>query len=200
MLKQSKLVDDGIVKAEKLDLKSAENIAETIITQVDAWCYEIDVVGSIRRMKDYVHDIDFVVLPKFDGDWNNLKSTVLTMMDTKPILKGDQILRAWLKMTNGEYVQIDFYRATPENYGAIKLVRTGSALHNIWLAKRAIRLGLRFLYSKGVIDGRQRVIAGVVEADVLKALNLNWIEPDKREIGADGQPIWWKKERARYIT
>jgi DNA polymerase (family 10) len=192
VLKQSKLVDDDFVKAEKLDLKSAENIAETIVTQVDAWCDEIDIVGSIRRMKNYVHDIDFVVLPKSDKDWNNLKNTVLTMMDTKPILKGDQILRAWLKMTNGEYVQIDFYRATAENYGSVKLMRTGSAENNIFLAKLAIKKGLRWLHTKGIINAsNERVIAGETEVGVFTALGLPFIEPSQREI-VGGKPLWWK--------
>ena len=190
-MKQDKLFpEDKVQVVEQLDLKSADNIAETTITEVDAWCEKIDVVGSIRRCKPFVHDIDFVVLPKDSNSWSNLRKTVLTMMDTKPIFKqGDQVIRALLALTDGKYVQIDFYRCTPENYGSIKLMRTGSAEHNVWLAKYAIKRGLRWLHTKGVCKG-DTIIAGSDEAEIFKALGLRWIEPSSREIDLDDEPVW----------
>ena len=200
MLKQSKLVpEEEVTVIEKLDLKSAENIAETVVSQVDAWCEKIDIVGSIRRCRPYVHDIDFVVLPKREGDWDILRKTVLTMMDTKPVFKqGDQVIRALLALADEKYVQIDFYRCTPDNYGVQKLIRTGSANHNIFLAKLAIKQGRHLLYSKGVCEG-SAVLAGSDEVGVFTTLGLKWIEPNLREIGTDGKPVWdWKKYQLRY--
>jgi DNA polymerase/3'-5' exonuclease PolX len=195
-VKQGKLFpEDEVQVVEQLDLKSAENIAETTITEVDAWCERIEVVGSIRRHRPYVHDIDFVVQPKVGGaGWGQLRGTVFTMMDTKPVFKsGDQIIRALLALSDGKYVQIDFYRCTPDNYGSIKLMRTGSAEHNVWLAKQAIKQNLRWLHTKGLCDGNV-VLAGSKEEDIFRFLNLKWIEPELREIGADGKPIWkWEK-------
>ncbi len=193
-MKQDKLFpEDNVQIVEQLDLKSAGNIAETTITEVDAWCEKIDVVGSVRRCRPYVHDIDFVVLPKDNGSWSNLRKTVLTMMDTKPIFKqGDQVIRALLALADGKYVQIDFYRCTSDNYGSIKLMRTGSAMHNVFLAKFAIKQGLRWLHTKGVCKG-DLVIAGRDEQEVFRALTLGWIEPAEREIGSNGKPVWWKE-------
>lgn len=190
MSKQDKLFpEDNIQVVKQLDLKFAENLAETIICQVDAWCEKIDIVGSIRRCRPLVHDIDFVVIPKSEGDWANLRKTVLTMMDTKPVFKGgDQIIRALLALAGNEYVQIDLYRCTSGNYGVQKLIRTGSAEHNIWLAKLAIKQDLRLLYSKGVCDG-DTVVAGSGEIECLRALNLEFIPPIEREI-KDGKPVW----------
>jgi len=193
MMKQSKLEPKEEVRTvEQLDLKSATNISKMVITQVDAWCEKIEVVGSIRRLRPFVHDIDFVVLPKAEDSWNNLRKTVLTMLDTKPIFKqGDQVIRALLALESSEYVQIDFYRCTPDNYGSIKLMRTGSALHNVWLAKLAIKRGLRWLHTKGVCKGDQ-VLAGSDEREVFHALTLGYIEPSEREI-VNGKPVWWKE-------
>lgn len=201
MLKQTKLEpEEEVTMIEQLDLKSAQNIAETVVIQVKVHCKEIDVVGSIRRCRPYVHDIDFVVLPKEselctrDDSWINLRQTVLKVMDAKPVFKhGDQIIRALLALADGKYVQIDFYRCTPNNYGIQKLIRTGSAEHNVFLAKSAIRLGLRLLYSKGLCNG-DRVIAdtGSNEKDIFYALGLEWIEPSKREM-INGKPVWWKQ-------
>jgi len=195
MMKQTKLDStEDVTIVEQLDLKSASNIAEMVITQVDAWCEKIEVVGSIRRCRPFVHDIDFVVLPKKADSWNMLRKTVLTMMDTKPIFKqGDQVIRALLALESSEYVQIDFYRCTPENYGSIKLMRTGSAEHNIWLAKLAIKSGLRWLHTKGLCKGDQ-VIAGSDERLIFSSLAFYYVEPTEREI-VNGEPMWWKNER-----
>ncbi len=190
-MKQDKLFqEDNVQVVEQLDLKSADNIAETIIHQLDAWCERIEVVGSIRRCKAVVHDIDFVVLPKRAGDWEKMRTQCLTMMDTKPIFKrGDQIIRALLKLAYEKYIQIDFYRCTSDNYGVQKLVRTGSAEHNVWLAKLAIKQNLRLLYSKGVCDG-DTVIAGSGEKECFNALNLEFIPPQEREVESENKPVW----------
>jgi DNA polymerase/3'-5' exonuclease PolX len=190
MMKQTKLEPENEVRTvEQLDLKSAGNIAEMVITQVDAWCEKIEVVGSIRRCRPFVHDIDFVVLPKEADSWNMLRNTVLTMMDTKPIFKqGDQVIRALLALESSEYVQIDFYRCNPANYGSIKLMRTGSAEHNIFLAKLAIKQGLRWLHTKGICKG-EMVLAVTDEIGIFRMLNLEFIPPEEREM-KDGKPVW----------
>jgi DNA polymerase/3'-5' exonuclease PolX len=102
------------------------------------------------------------------------------------------VIRALLALADEKYVQIDFYRCTPDNYGVQKLIRTGSAEHNIWLAKLAIKQDLRLLYSKGVCEG-DTVLAGGDEVDVFRMLNLDFIPPIEREI-KNGKPIWDHKK------
>jgi DNA polymerase (family 10) len=193
MSKQSKLFgeDEEIKKVEKLDLKTAENIASTIASLVDAWCQKIEVVGSIRRKRPEIHDIDLVVLTyedEHDEHWKGLKDSMITFAGVKVVLNGDEIFRTLMPLEGGEWVQVDFYRAKPETYGIHKLIRTGSAEHNVYLAKLAIKKGMRLQYSKGLMkDGE--VIAGKNESDVLHGLGLPWIPPELREI-ISGKPAW----------
>lgn len=73
-------------------------------------------------------------------------------------------------------------------FGIHKLIRTGSAEHNQWLATYAITKGMRVKYSEGLIkDGK--VVAGETEEGVFDALGLSCPEPEKREV-ADGKPVW----------
>ena len=84
--------------------------------------------------------------------------------------------------------QVDFYRAKPATFGIHLLIRTGSALHNCWLAAYAITKGMRLKYSEGLIkDGAS--IAGEDEKGVFAALGLPCPLPNQREI-ADNKPVW----------
>jgi DNA polymerase (family 10) len=182
--------DEEIKKVEKLDLKTAENIAGMVISLVDAWCKKIDVVGSIRRKRPEIHDIDFVVLTYEDEHnehWKGLKDTMMSFAGAKVVLNGDEVFRSLLPL-EGKWVQVDFYRAKPETYGVHKLIRTGSAEHNVYLAKLAIKKGMRLQYSKGLMRNGE-VIAGKNESDVLHGLGLPWIPPELREV-VGGKPAW----------
>lgn len=189
-MKQEKLFgEDDVTVCNELDVKSAQNVAEITMSEIDNWTKKIDIVGSIRRGKAMVHDIDYVALVETDRNWENMRHQIFTMMDSKPVFKkGDQTIRALLALANCTYIQIDIYRCTEENYGIQKLIRTGSAEHNVWLASRAIKQGLRLLYSKGLCKGEQ-IIAGSGEKDIFYSLGLEWIEPSKREM-VNGKPVW----------
>jgi len=195
MVKQTRLFgEEEVETVEKLELKVANDIAINILTMVDAWCKKIEIVGSIRRQRKEVHDIDFVVLPyESHIHWRKIKETMLTWMDTKVVAAGDKILRFLVKPfpSSKKYVQVDFYGAKPETYGIYKLVRTGSAEHNIWLAKYAIRKGLRLRYSIGLLFG-DTVVAGETESGIFKELALPYIAPELREMNGL-KPVWWRK-------
>jgi len=91
-------------------------------------------------------------------------------------------------LEGGQWVQVDFYRAKPETYGIHKLIRTGSAEHNIYLAKLAIKKGMRLHYSKGLVNKSGEIVAGKDEAGVLHALGLPYIKPELREM-VRGRPV-----------
>lgn len=188
MSKQTKFgEEEEIKKVEKLSLKTAEDIAGIVVSLVDAWCKKIEVVGSIRRKKPEVRDIDFLVLP---SDWKSLKDTMITMARVKVVLSGDKVFRTLMPLEGGEWVQVDFYKTEPETYGILKLIRTGSAEHNVWLAKLAIKKGMRLHYSQGLTqDGK--VIAGSEEKEVFDALGLEYVAPSEREI-VNRKPVWLK--------
>lgn len=192
MSKQTKLVEEKEIKVCKaIPIEIAEDLAKDLTTFTIADCIRMDVVGSIRRGKDTVNDIDFVVVATIKG-WDNIKKTMEEKFKGKKVLSGPKILRYIVSLEIGN-VQVDIYRGTEDNYGILKLVRTGSEEHNIFLAKYAIKRKMRLLYSQGLlglIDGKYTVIA-TTEGDVLRCLGVGWIEPQQREI-VNGKPVWLK--------
>ena len=170
----------------ELALKEAENLANQVKSAVSAHCDQIEIAGSIRRQKSFVHDIDFVAVAKNDTEWKMI-SEELKRMKAKQNCSGSSIIKAYLPLQNGLF-QVDFYRAKPSTFGIHLLIRTGSAEHNMWLAAYAISQGMRLKYSEGLIK-EDSVIAGEDEKGVFEALGLPCPIPAQREI-VDNKPLW----------
>jgi len=163
---------------EELELGKAKLIAEEVMFQVRRYCEKIVVVGSIRRNKPFVRDADFVVVTN-DLDWYNLGQE-LRRMKSKKVNAGNKIIKM-LYPYRGTYFQLDFYRASNDNFGVIKLVRTGSAEYNMWLAQFAIFKGMRIKFSQGLLKD-EFVVAGETEQSIFEALELPYKEPKDREL------------------
>ena len=192
MKKQSTLFPEPEVPVlAELDLKDAEKIANQVKNVVCSHCVKIEIAGSIRRQRPIVHDIDFVVATKDDFEWQKI-SEELKRMKAKPNCQGNSVIKALLPCPNGLF-QVDFYRAKPETFGILLLVRTGSAEHNVWLAGCAISKGMRIKYSEGLIKD-DSAIAGETETGVFEALGLPCPSPSEREI-VDGKPVWMPPEK-----
>jgi DNA polymerase (family 10) len=187
MRKQSTLFpEDKIEVLEELELDEAEKIVGQVKSQVEFCCERIEIVGSIRRKKPNVKDVDFVVVTKSDLEWYKL-SQELRRMKTKNINAGNQIIKT-LYPYGDKYFQLDFYRATQDTFGILKLIRTGSADHNMWLAQYAISKGFRIKFGQGLMKDN-KIVAGKTEKDVFDALDLPYSAPEERESVEDwGKP------------
>ncbi len=170
----------------ELDLKDAERLAEEIKDATATHCEKLAIAGSIRRQREKVHDIDFVVVTKSDADWQKIVEE-LKHLKAKPNCQGNSVTKTLVPYQNGLF-QVDFYRAQPSTYGIHLLIRTGSAEHNMWLAGYAISKGMRVKYSQGLIK-EDKVVAGDKESEVFAALGLPCPPPHEREI-VEGKPVW----------
>lgn len=168
-----------------LPLDQADKLAQRIAEQLLPFCEPglCAVAGSIRRRRPFVNDIDLVVLPK-TGQLLALKARC--KLATEVIKDGEQNMIVRLK--NGVQLDVfiahgehrDLLETKPTNFGALLLNRTGSTQHNVWLIEHAKSLGLTWNPYHGVFDG-DRLLAGATEADIFRALRLDFIEPERRE-------------------
>jgi len=129
----------------------------------------LDIVGSIRRQKP-AKDIDIVLIPKD-------KERIRTYLEHEGTIKasGDKHIFSDI---NG--VQTDVYFATPEDYGAQLLTRTGSAGHNIGLRKLAKEKGMK-LNQYGLFKNSKK-LAGKTEQEIYKALDRpRFKQPKERD-------------------
>jgi DNA polymerase/3'-5' exonuclease PolX len=116
MKKQSTLFPENEVTViAELDLKEAERLAHQLKVAVEAQCDRIDLVGSIRRQKTTVHDIDFVVVTKSEAEWQKI-SEELKRLKAKPNCSGNSVIKTFVPCQN-DLFQVDFYRAKPSTFG-----------------------------------------------------------------------------------
>ena len=152
-MKQVKLF--GEVEPEiltRLELLKAQLLASQVESIVKPLCDKLEVVGSIRRQKPIVGDIDFVVVTS-DANWNKI---VQALKKSTLICAGKSLIKLNCPLESCLF-QVDFYRATEQTFGIHQLVRTGSAEHNVWLASYAIAKGFRLKYSEGLLKDKTKL-------------------------------------------
>jgi DNA polymerase/3'-5' exonuclease PolX len=114
-MKQAKLFGDTETEPKvlsSLELAKAKDLAYQICDQMKALCIRLELVGSIRRRKAMVGDIDFVVVAA-NNNWIKISS-----LFKKPniICTGNQLIKVNIPF-DGDLFQADFYRAYDNNFG-----------------------------------------------------------------------------------
>ena len=149
------------------------------------------VCGSIRRKKEFVKDVDWVIIPKaeavygFGDESLNTTVTRLHQGDNQELKLGNLI-----KTFRYKGIMIELYIADDSTFETLMLIRTGSTEHNIRLTKLARSKGLKlFASGKGLckikdgIDNGPDVITEIVE-DTERGILQNLLgripEPEER--------------------
>jgi DNA polymerase (family 10) len=134
-------------------------------------------VGSFRRMKETIGDIDYLVSVISEKDGNNIIDYFVNMPEVNEII-GRGSSKAFVKLNNG--IDADLLVVPEESFGAAMQYFTGSKEHGVAMRKIAISEGLR-LNEWGVFDKQNHRVAGATEEEVYRILGLEWIPPEMRE-------------------
>jgi DNA polymerase (family X) len=134
-------------------------------------------VGSFRRMKETVGDIDFVVSVRSEKDRESINHYFTNMPEVNQIT-GSGSAKSFVKLNIG--INADLLVVPEESFGAALQYFTGSKEHGVALRKLAISKELR-LNEWGVFDRGGKRMAGSSEEDVYNVLGLDWIPPEMRE-------------------
>lgn len=134
---------------------------------------EISVAGSVRRRKETIGDVDFLVVTK------NPKKVMEYFVSLPGIVKiwGKGSTKSSIKLRQG--FDVDLRVVPAESFGSALQYFTGSKEHNIETRKIAMDLGLK-LNEYGVFKGK-KPIAGKTEREVYKVLGMEWMAPELRE-------------------
>lgn len=194
-----------------LPLAAAQKLADRIAGALAPWCDHLEVVGSVRRLRPVVTDLDFAALVK-PGCLADFKRRVF--QNSQPVRDGDEVLGVRLK--NGLVVEFYFARhperdlmgSRPGTLGLVRLIRTGSQEFNIAMCARAKALGLHLNTTFGVygpkgwhpdlpIDvranlvaqfrGRGHCLAAETEEQIFRWLKVPFIPPHEREVKGVGK-------------
>ena len=134
-------------------------------------------VGSFRRMKETVGDIDYVASVISEKEGDNLIDYFVNMPEVKEVT-GKGSAKAFVKLNNG--IDADLLVVPKESFGAALQYFTGSKEHGVAMRKIAISKNLR-LNEWGVFDMEKNRVAGSNEEEVYNVLGLEWIPPEMRE-------------------
>ncbi|MHB8526673.1 MAG: DNA polymerase/3'-5' exonuclease PolX [Candidatus Acidiferrales bacterium] len=162
----------------------AEATAEQVAAHIQAFGKQIASVtpaGSLRRGKETIGDLDFIVIPAGKYSQKSVDAIFDHILKYPPI---QQVLahgenKVSFLLPNG--MQVDVRVIPPESYGAALLYFTGSKEHNVALRGRANAMGYTLNeYALTTLKGG-KTVAEKTEAEIYAKLDLPYIEPELRE-------------------
>ncbi len=169
-------IETARVSGKRMLLSKATPIANELADKLRSLkeVEKLEVVGSFKRRKETVGDLDILVVSKKPEKVMDYFTKIEKGL--KVIAKGPA--KSSIKLGSG--LQVDLRVFDESSYGAAMLYFTGSKDHNIALRKLAMSKGYK-LSEYGLFKGSKSV-AGRTEEEVYKKLGLKqWIPPELRE-------------------
>jgi DNA polymerase (family 10) len=162
---------------DRTPLADVIGIAEELVARASALPGVADaaLAGSVRRMRDTIGDVDLLVA--------TTRSVVVLAAVAADELVHEVVAGGDTRLTvrTVRDLQVDVRAVDPSCWGAALIYFTGSKAHNVRIRERALRRGTTL--SEYGLFGREggELVAGADEAEVYRALGLDWIPPTMRE-------------------
>jgi len=157
-------------------ISEAKGLAVEFVRRIRALdgVVEVEVAGSLRRLKETIGDLDIVVAAT---NPQKVIDSVLAFPEIKKIrAQGD--VKVSVLLSNELPLQLWVH--PPDRFGSALQYATGSQMHNVRLRELAQKGGLS-LSEHGFMREDETEINCAEEMDVYAALGLPWIPPQLRE-------------------
>lgn len=183
----------------RIPLAEAEQIADEVVGVLQDYAVRVEVLGSIRRRKPLVGDIEILYEPKLE------EQTDLLGEPTTPRNLTYEVIRRWRNQVIydrldkngspafGERYQRVLYRGVPldlfaclppAHWGVLKVIRTGSADFNRRIVTSVAHGGLLPMgmsVLQGQLFDRNRVIDVPTEEAFFEAIDMRFVAPEDRK-------------------
>jgi len=180
--KSAKKILSGMKNREaysgRYDLETAEQTAQPILEGLRklSGVAQAEIAGSLRRRKETVGDLDFIVSSREPGkvmDWFVQRPEVIEV-----VAKGTT--KSSVRLEGG--MQADLRVVEDHQYGPALHHFTGSKDHNVWMRRRALERN-QSLSEWGLFEdkGAGKTLPVNSEKELFAALDLPWIPPELRE-------------------
>jgi len=171
-----------------MELEKASAIAEELKGLLEPGCQRIEIAGSIRRLKLFPNDIEFLCVPRFVDGVDQLDREIGALVVQRILgLRRNKLGRSAYGPKNKLMLHIpsgmgvDIFSTTDECWAVSLVVRTGGEKTNKRIATTAIRKGWRWrAYGDGFDTPDGHIICST-EREVFEAVDLPYLEPEKRE-------------------
>jgi len=155
-------------------LGRAMPVAVEICKLLERHAERITYGGSLRRMKEVVHDVD--ILAASSHPESTMAAFLAMPLVVDVLAQGPTKCSVRLQ----DDLQVDLRVIEPKSWGAALHYFTGSKAHNIRMRERAIKMGFK-LNEYGLFDSDDAWVSGTEESDVFETLGLPFIPPVLRE-------------------
>jgi DNA polymerase (family 10) len=175
-------IEDHRKNSSRFRIDQAMDHADRISTLIRAFpgIDEITPAGSLRRGRETVGDLDLLVTgPACEANVvaAAIEHVALLPLIDKLIAKGQNKVSFTLRNN----LQVDVRLLPRASYGAALQYFTGSKMHNVALRQRAIKRGLTLNEYALLRVEDNTIVAAATEADIYRALDLDYIPPELRE-------------------
>jgi len=157
-------------------LTQALPIAERIRSELAPHCHRCEIAGSIRRGKAEPKDIEIVAIPK-PYEIGLFESGIATVVNRWEKVKGELPCKYTQRILL-EGIKLDMFFATPENWGWIYMIRTGSANYSAWMLTEYNKRG--FCSKDGYPTRGSRRFFMPEEEDVFRFIGMPFVPPEMR--------------------
>lgn len=185
---------------DRFKIEQAYQVATDLCASLNPYCTKVKIVGSIRRKKKWVGDIELLIIPSFDIIPNSLelfptKVNITEQTVQKLRLNGTLELRkkkngttadgSWVKLLKHveTSIPVDLFFATQQTWISALVCRTGGKDNNEELASRAKSLGYRWeMNGPGFKElNTGKIIQVKQEQDIYQFLGLPYLRPELRQ-------------------
>lgn len=178
--------DIKVVK--EIPRKQAIGVVEEIVNVLKPVSTKVEAVGSFRRQKAFLHDIEFVCIPKkemtqvslFEQKSQRSLAFLKSVQQWKRI-KGDWMSGKYVQFLHASEIVVDIFFAEEINYGWIKLIRTGPKEYSKRVAGVMIKKA-GYYSENGLIKRfpRGEIISVPEEINIYKLLKQKYLAPEIR--------------------
>ena len=185
--------------SQRMGIGDALPIAQALVDRLRAMkqVKHAEIAGSLRRGRETVGDVDLICSLKDPSAGAEVSAAFVKFPEVQKI-NGQGNTKASVITVGG--LQVDLRILPEENFGAALVYFTGSKDHNVQLRGHAQDLGLTLnewgLYKIKEYDKAAKKtaeappikpVASRTEADVYKALGMDYVEPEIREARGEVQ-------------
>lgn len=174
---------DNLDQKPKYLLEEVQPIAEDVLKQLRPHCHKCQIVGSVRRGKNLVSDIDIVVIPKkFEIGLLAEGESIATVVNQWEMIEGPMIpnkaRHTWRILPCG--IKLDLWLTNETNFGYMVAIKTGpyeyshQVLANQWCWKK-------YRGKDGYLTKGGRRVPVPTEEELYRLIGLSWKDPRYRD-------------------
>lgn len=171
-----------VLLERRYPLAEAKAIAEKIIEEMRPHCERIEIAGSIRRKKSTAGDVEIVAIAKPYAT-GIFEDGLAKIVNKWAKVKGEMVygLCKYTQRILPCGLKLDIFFATPENWGSILAIRTGSAdySHKV-LARGWTNNGYKSEGGILIREGERFTVPE--EKDLFRMAGIKFVPPEERDL------------------